>query len=408
MVPSQIDTVSRRRPSLAILVAMSAISPLALNIFMPSMPGMVDVFQTSPAMVQLTLSLFLVAISLSQLIVGPLSDHYGRRPILLLGLSLFVIGSATCRFAPSIEALIAARIVQGAGGCAGIVLARTVVRDLFSREKSASMIGYVTMGMAVAPMIGPAIGGYLDELRGWESSFDLMILFGIVVLIGAYWDLNETNRHPSPTFGLNQTLKSFATLSRYRAFWAFSLTSAFATCVFFSFLGGAPFIVTKLMHLTPSQYGLYFVLVAVGYITGNFLSGRYAERLGLFTMITAGNILSMLAVTVIGCGFALELHHPLALFGPMFFTSMANGLTLPNAIAGAVSVRPDLAGAASGLSGSMQIGAGAAASAIVGALIASDMFAASGWPLVLVMATSSVLAFITGLLCLGLRDDLAE
>lgn len=398
------ESVSRR-PSLGILIAMAAISPLAMNISMPSMPGMVSVFDTSPAMVQLTLSFFLVAISLSQLLIGPLSDYFGRRPVLLASMVLFVLASAACRFAPTIEALIAARVLQGAGGCAGLVLARTVVRDLYGRDKSASMIGYVTMGMAVAPMVGPAIGGYLDGINGWQSSYDLMILLGIAVVIGAYWDLNETNRNRSPDFGLRQTLKSYATLSRYFSFWAFTLTSSFAACVFFSFLGGAPFIVTTVMGLAPSEYGLYFTLVAGGYITGNFLSGRYSERYGVFRMIMTGNIFSMIAVSAMGINFALDNYHPLALFGPMFFSSLSNGLTLPNAVAGAVSVRPDLAGAASGLSGSLQTGIGAAASMTVGALIASNLFGETGWPLVTVMAVSSVLAFMSGLMCLAVRKE---
>lgn len=394
----------QRRPSLAVLIAISAVGPLALNIFMPSMPGMVTVFETSPAMVQLTLSLYLIAISVAQLIIGPLSDHFGRRPILLAGMALFLVGTLACRLAPSIDALIVGRIIQGAGGCAGLVLARSVVRDLYSRNKSASMIGYVTMGMAVAPMIGPAIGGYLDGIRGWESSFDLMLAIGVVVFIASYFDLNETNRHRTPDFGFRPALRSYATLSGYGAFWIFALTSSFASGVFFSFLGGAPFIVTDLMHLTPTQYGLYFALVAGGYLTGNFLSGRYAERTGIVAMIMIGNTLSVVAVAAIAIGFAFEFYHPLALFGPMFFTSMANGLTLPNAIAGAVSVRPELAGAAAGLSGSLQVGAGAVASAIVGALIAGEAFGATGWPLVLVMAITSILAFLTGLLCLSMKS----
>lgn len=404
MVSSQADSASVRRPSLATLIAIAAISPLAMNIFIPSMPGMVHVFDTSPAMVQLTLSLFLVSISLSQLLIGPLSDFFGRRPVLLACMAGFVLASIACRFATSIDMLIIARIFQGASGCAGLVLARTVVRDLYSRERSASMIGYVTMGMAVAPMVGPAIGGYLDGINGWQSSFDLLVILGILVLIAAYLDLNETNQNRSPDFGLRQTLKSYATLSRYKSFWAFTMTSSFASCVFFSFLGGAPFIVTRIMHLEPATYGLYFTLVAGGYITGNFLSGRFSERFGLFKMIMTGNILSMVAVSAMAIAFAFEIYHPLALFGPMFFSSVSNGLTLPSAVAGAVSVRPDLAGAASGLSGSLQTGLGAGASIAVGALIASNIFGETGWPLVVVMATGTVLAFLTGLICISLKD----
>ena len=400
-IPSDAQTV--RRPSLAILVAMAAIGPLALNIFMPSMPGMVRVFETTPAMVQLTLSLFLVAIAVAQLIIGPLSDHYGRRPVLLAGMILFVIASLACRLSPTIEALIAARILQGASGCFGLVLSRSIVRDLYQREKSASMIGYVTMGMAVAPMIGPAIGGYLDIVAGWQTPFDLMIVLGLIVLIACYFTLGETNTNPTPSFGLTESLKSYRKLLSSPNFLGFSATSALATCVFFAFLGGAPFIVTEIMGLTPVDYGLYFALVAGGYLVGNFLSGRFAERLGVIAMITTGNVLSLAAIGVMGLGFALGILHPLMLFGPVFFTSMANGMILPNAIAGAVSIRPDLAGAASGLSGSLQMGAGAAASAVVGALLTTSKFAGTQWPLILVMGVASIAAFTAGLVCIVLE-----
>lgn len=393
---------------MAVLVAMSAVSPLALNIYVPSMPGMVGAFETSATMVQLTLSLYLASIAVTQLIIGPLSDVYGRRPVVLYGLVLFIIGTLICRFAPTIDTLIMGRVIQGAGGCTGLVLARSVVRDLYGREKSASMIGYVTMGMAVAPMIAPAIGGILDGLYGWQSGFDLMILIGVLVLAATVADLNETNQNRKPNLGLRQTVASYRTLGRYPAFWAFAATSSFSTAVFFSFLGGAPFVVTDVLDMTPTEYGFFFIMVAGGYIVGNFLSGRFAERNGIVTMMLAGNSLSIVAVSAIGIGFALEVHHPLTLFGPMFVSGIANGLTLPSAIAGAVSVRTDLAGSAAGLSGSLQVGAGAIASAIVGALIGAGTFGPTVWPLVVCMGCASALAFVSGLLCLPFRQQLPD
>src|SRR5690554_5364405 len=164
---------AERRPSLVILVTISTVSPLALNIYLPSMPSLVGLFDTTMARVQLTLSLYLAAFALAQIVIGPLSDRYGRRPVLLWGMVVFMLGSLACALAPDIDFLIAGRILQAAGGSTGIVLGRAIVRDLYDRRQAASMIGYVTMGLAIAPMVGPAIGGVLDHVFGWTASFYL-------------------------------------------------------------------------------------------------------------------------------------------------------------------------------------------------------------------------------------------
>jgi len=387
------------RPSIALLVAMPALSPFALNLFVPSMPGLVEFFNTSPAMVQLTLSLYLAATSLAQLLIGPISDSWGRRPVFLAGMVLFIIGSLIGRMAPDIDVLILARVVQGIGAAAGFVLVRSIIGDLYGREKSASMLGYITMGMVLFPMIGPAIGGYLDGAAGWHSTFDFVTGLGIVLFATAFFGLGETIRERQPDFGLRRTLSNFRTLAFDAPFRSYTLTSSFSACVFYSFVGGGPFVASQVLHLSASAYGLYYTMIALGYVVGNFISGRIAERVGLFAMIQSGNCLSVLVVIAIGLGFASGSNNPLILFVPMFFSSVANGLTLPSAIAGAVSVRPDLSGAAAGLSGSLQLGAGAIASAIVGALMTRPDLGATAWPLVAIMGISAVLAMVTGWSC---------
>lgn len=396
------------RPSIALLVAMPALSPFALNIFVPSMPGLVEFFNTSPGMVQLTLSLYLVATSLAQLLIGPISDSWGRRPVFLAGMVLFIVASLVCRLAPGIEVLIAARIVQGVGAAAGFVLVRSIISDLYGQEKSASMIGYVTMGTVLFPMIGPAIGGYLDEAAGWRSSFDFVTGLGIVLFATAFFGLGETIRERQPDFGIRRTLTSFRTLALDAPFRSYTLTSSFSACVFYSFVGGGPFVASQVLHLSASAYGLYYIMIALGYVVGNFISGRIAERAGLFAMIQSGNCLSVCAVIALGLGFASGSDNPLILFVPMFFSSFANGLTLPSAIAGAVSVRPALSGAAAGLSGSLQLGAGAIASAIVGALMTNALLGATAWPLVAIMGISAVLALVTGWFCPRARAGAEE
>ncbi|MBA4610162.1 multidrug effflux MFS transporter [Stappia taiwanensis] len=397
MTNSISTTFEGRRPTLAILVAVSAVNPLALNISLPSLPLLVDIFGTTAGMVQMSLSLYLAAVAVAQIGIGPLSDRYGRRPVLLWGLAIFVVGSVICAVAPSIEVLLTGRMLQATGGCAGIVLGRAIVRDLYDRSQAASMIGYVTMGLAVAPMIGPAIGGVVDQSFGWRSSSYLMVVLGLLVLVAAWFDLHETNHNRVSGGGVAGLVRSYGALSRSGLFWAYALTSAFTSAVFFGFLGGAPFVAADLLGMSPAVYGLYFILVAGGYVFGNWISGRYSGSIGMVRMIGAGNVVLVLAVSIIAFLFALGLVHPLSLFGPMFVVGVGNGMCLPNAIAGAVSVRPDLAGAASGLTGSLQIGAGAIASALAGWFLSGILWPGTIWPLVLVMATACVLSVIASI-----------
>lgn len=385
-----------RRPSLAILVIVSAVNPLAMNIYLPSMPTIVDTFGTTLARAQLTLSLYLAAVAIAQIAIGPLSDRFGRRPVLLWGLAIFVAGSLICAYAGSLAAFLAGRLLQAAGGCTGIVLGRAIVRDMYDRQQSASMIGYVTMGMAVAPMIGPALGGVIDQAFGLTAISLAMVAVGLVVLLAAVADLHETNRTRLPA-GIGLLWTSYRALMAIPAFWAYALTAAFTSAVFFAFLGGGPFIAAEILRMTPSEYGLYFMFVAVGYIAGNWVSGRYSAAAGVAMMILAGNLVLILAIGLIGLLFSAGYLHPLSLFGPVFFVGLANGICLPSSLAGAVSVRPNLAGAASGLAGSLQIGFGAIVSAIVGWLLSGVLWPGTVWPLIMMMALMAVLTLISGM-----------
>ncbi|MEM9207300.1 MAG: MFS transporter, partial [Pseudomonadota bacterium] len=190
-------TEKTARPPLILLIIMTAIGPMALNMFMPSMPGMQEVFDVEYEIVQLTLTFYLAAIAVSQLFFGPISDRFGRRPTVIAGLLCFVLGTIICLFAWSIWSLIFGRIIQGFGGASGLVLGRAMIRDVYSRDKSASMIGYVTMAMVLAPMFSPLIGGVLDVRYGWQSSFLVLLLCGFVTVVLVAMFLPETNRHLS-------------------------------------------------------------------------------------------------------------------------------------------------------------------------------------------------------------------
>lgn len=355
-------------PPIWILVVATATGPLALNIFVPSMPGLVRVFDTDYATIQLTLTLYLVGVAVAQLAYGPLSDRFGRRPTLLAGLTIYAAASLLCAFAWSVEMLIVGRILQAVGGCAGMVLGRAIVRDVFERDRAASVIALVTMAMAVAPAMAPALGGLLESSFGWHSTFLVPMALGLVVLAASIPLLHETNLTPIPRIDLPSMLRSYGELLRSRAFIGYAGNTATSVGAFFAFLAGGPYVVIEILHRPPSEYGLYFVLISGGYMTGNFLASRMSQRLGVDRMIPLGVAVStvggLASVGLLVAGIVTTA----SVFLPMMLVAVGNGLSQPNGIAGAVSVNPRIAGAASGLMGFGQMATGAVFTIVVGLL----------------------------------------
>ena len=387
MIAAPIRSASPRL-LIVLLIVVSALNPIAINMFVPAMPDIMRGLETDQASIQLVLSVYLFSTAVAQLLLGPLSDRHGRRPVLLAGLTVFVVASIICTTAQSIGVLIAARVLQGLGGCVGIVLGRAIVRDRYERDRAAAMIGYVMMGFAISPMVGPVIGGLLNDLFGWRSIFGLLATLGLAVTVIAFLFLPETRAPATAVSDRPGFLNSFAILARVPAFWAYALTCAFGTAVFFCFLGGTPFVAIDMLGMTGTQYGLYFVLVPGGFVLGNFLTGRFSQRFGIFALVVVGSSISLLAVIGMFLAFLAGWYHPLALFLPMYAIGFGNGLTLANALAGAVSVRPDLAGAASGLAGAMQVGSGGVATVVIGALLSATH---SVFPLIICMAVLALL-----------------
>lgn len=369
-------------------------NPISVNIIVPALTDIAASLGTDFATVQLTLTAYLFATAFSQLILGPLSDKYGRRPTLLVGIVLYVFASILCLAATSIWIVIFGRILQGFGAAAGFALGRAIVRDLYEREKAASMLGYITMGFSVAPMVAPLIGGLISDNFGWRLVFAFMAAFSLLLLVFVWLALPET-RKPMPE-GEKRTgfIESFRILAQIPAFWAFTLNLAFGVAIFFTFLGGTPFVAITLFGMTGTEYGLYFAFVPVGFFLGNWLTAGLAIRLGIIPMIIAGNILGVIAgiasLVLLGAGW----QNHFALFAPMYLVGLSNGMAMANGMAGAVSVRPDLAGAASGITGSFQMGCGAIATVIVGFLLTQTQ---SPMPVPICMTIFAVLALVTGL-----------
>ncbi|NVO54510.1 multidrug effflux MFS transporter [Rhodobacteraceae bacterium B1Z28] len=380
------STARRTPPSIATLVLLSGLSALSMNLFLPSLPNMALYFDTDYKVMQLSIALYLLVNAILQILIGPIADKAGRRPVLLWGLSLFLVATLGCIYAPNAEVFLAFRMFQ-AVIVVGMVLSRAAVRDLYDQDQAASMIGYVTMGMAVVPMIGPAIGGLLEESFGWKANFWLPFAVGALTLALTYTDFGETSAKSGKT--LVQQFREYPELLKSPRFWGYSLSSAFSSGAFFAYLGGAPFIGTELFGLSAAEVGIYFGAPAVGYFAGNFVSGRYSVRFGVNRMVLWGSVLNALGVALSAVIFLAGFGTALSFFGFMTFVGVGNGMTIPNATSGALSVRPHLAATASGLSGAIMLGGGAGLSALAGVLLTKETGA---MPLLWLMLTTALLA----------------
>lgn len=360
-----------KRVSLPLLVAATASGPLALNIFMPAMPAVAEYYHSPYGQVQLTLSLFFIGLAFGQVVYGPLSDRFGRRPIMILGLALFTAASLLCIVAPTVEILIVSRAAQGFGGCAGMVLSRAVIGDVASRERSAALIAYVTMAMVVVPMVSPATGGLLADWFDWHAIFMLVAAYGAIVLVWLFFAQVET-KHDRQSIAPGVILGNYGRLLANPEFRHYAATGALGTAGFFAFLGAAPYLVIEIMGRPPTEFGLFFFAPASCYILGNFVSARFARRFGIDRLIRIGTLVTLFGATSMLIGGFAGMLTPWALFIPMMFFAFGNGLTIANSAAGAISAIPTIGGTASGLAGFLQMLLGAGSSVVTGSLVRDD------------------------------------
>jgi DHA1 family bicyclomycin/chloramphenicol resistance-like MFS transporter len=321
-----------------------------------------------------------------------LSDRFGRRPVVILGLTITALASVLAIAMSSIGGLIAARTLQALGASTGLVIGRAVIRDLYDRERAASMIGWVTTVMVVAPMVAPLIGGLLDTALGWESIFVFIAIASIAVLAWAYMGLPETRPDHITGGGFRFIAHETRELFADRNFCGYVLVAAVATSTFFAFLGGGPHLVIGIMGRSSAEYGAWFALAAFGYMLGNLIAARLSPRFGVDNMIRAGVGLQIFgAVLAIVLATLFPLGGPETVFPAQFFLSCGNGIFLPNAVAGAISVRPQAAGTASGIVGFVQMGTGAAAAQAMSYVIAHS---ATAQPMAWSMLVLAVLAMV--------------
>jgi DHA1 family bicyclomycin/chloramphenicol resistance-like MFS transporter len=354
------------QPTMLTLVLLASISALAMNIYLPSLPLMAIEFSTTPAAMGLSVGVYLGTSALFQVFAGPISDRMGRRKIVQVSLIIFVIASISCAYAQSFETFLMYRAIQSVAATCMIV-SRAIVRDTTDTASSGSRIAYVTMGMAVVPMFSPALGGFIDTNFGWEGTFFVLAGLGLIMLMLSYFDQGETA--PVSDKSILGQFQNYPILLTSKRFWGYCLASAFGSGAFFVYLGGAPAVGAEVYALDPQSVGLFLGAPAIGYFFGNFIAGRYSKSLGIDLMVLYGLSLALFGMSLSFAISALGYGSALSFFGFMTFVGLGNGMSIPNATAGMLAIKPELAGTASGLGSAMMIGGGAALSALAGPVL---------------------------------------
>ncbi|HZA93228.1 MAG TPA: multidrug effflux MFS transporter [Gemmatimonadales bacterium] len=371
----------------ALIVALGSVS---MALYTPAMPTLVQVLQTTPAAVKLSLTVYLFGFAFAQLVCGPLSDAFGRRPIALGFFCIYVVGSVIAVFSPTISWLLVGRALQGIGVAAGVAISRAIVRDQFTGQRSARIMNLIGLILAVGPAVSPTIGGVLLTTFGWHSIFVVMVIYGIVaVLVMGFWCV-ETNAAPDPAQAYpGQVARNYAMLLRDRGFMAASLVLGFAIGAFFTLAAMLPFVLMEKLGLTPTRFGLVMLAQTGFYALGAFVTGRLLRRYDVRPLVSIG--LMLIAVAAIGFAFGLRLL-PTSLYtvmAPVVFWSFGSALVIPGATTAALAGFPKVAGAASALAGFLQIGVGLAGTALA-ALLFDDALTALGT----VMPSMALLALL--------------
>jgi DHA1 family bicyclomycin/chloramphenicol resistance-like MFS transporter len=329
------------------LVAATGAGPLSLQIFVPGLPAIAEDLATSPSTANLALSLSLLGIGLATLIYGPLADKLGRRPVLLSGLGIYLFGTAICAVAPNMEILIFGRLLQAGGAASGLVITRTIVRDVFGAERAASVFAYITMAMILAPMLALILGGFIVDFWGWRWTFILSFAFGVILIGLVFTAVPETRPPGTQVDGVYSMLGNYGRLIRMPAFSGYALHSGFMAGAFYAFMAAAPILMIGVMGRTASEFAFHFIGVSIAYMLANFLAARYSVRFGVEKMVIAGGLISVVAAIGGGLWLLVGGLTPVALFGTAAMVALGNGVSIPNAFSGAVNTAPHIAGTAS-------------------------------------------------------------
>jgi DHA1 family bicyclomycin/chloramphenicol resistance-like MFS transporter len=344
-------------PSRAFAIALglvALITPLSVHLFFPVIPAVKVALELSDARAQLTFSIALFGMAFATLFYGSLSDRYGRRPMLLSGLTLFMAGSVVSAIAETANALVLGRLVQAIGAGCALTLVRAIARDAYSSDQLVKAIAYLTMFGTLGPMVSPFIGGLLTDTLGWRSVFGFALVAGGAITLTAYLVMVETHPVANRNKSDESVIQGYIALFSRLRFNAFVLQSGFNTGAFMVMATASASLMTELLHRPATEFGLYFLLFPIGFFTGNLISSRVGNRVSIETMVLTGSMLALASVS----GQALVISYgwvtPLAFFVPGFFITMAQGIAMPYAQVGAMAEIPRFAGTAAGVGVFMQ------------------------------------------------------
>ncbi|WP_299177395.1 multidrug effflux MFS transporter [uncultured Neptuniibacter sp.] len=346
-------------PPIAYFTIMSMVSPIALNILLPALPDVASELGVSTGEIQLSLTLYLFSLAIGQLICGPLADRFGRRPILLYGIALHFIGCLLGAFADDLSSLLLSRVLQALGGCTGMVLARTIMLDRYSRDQAAGKIGYITLSIALSQAIAPTLGGYLNLYLGWQYLFHLSLLLSTISWLIVLTMIPETASQKTDSLRIDRILKQYWEVIRAPKYLGYALSTTFIACAFYLFIGSAPYIVNSEMGGNSADFGNWFLLVSCGFMFGSFNAAKLSSKLGTHRMIMVGHSLSLLAAVIMLTAALLLGVGYLTLFLPMALFTLGRGLSQPNSQSAGISCSTKSPSTASGLMGFIQLITGA-------------------------------------------------
>ncbi|WP_119165401.1 multidrug effflux MFS transporter [Algihabitans albus] len=381
-------------PALTTLYLLAAMSPLTLNMIVPSLANIARDLRADYAIISLALGGYLAVTAFVELGVGPLSDRIGRRPVLLAALAVFTVASLGCAMAQSAETFLAFRMLQ-AGAISGYVLSMAIVRDTQEGAEVAGLLGRIGMAMALAPMVGPMLGSVLDVAFGWRAIFLLYVTVGAALLCLAWFDLGETMRRRSEEEDPEE--QRLTQLLSEPIFWCYALCTAFSIGAFYVFLAGAPLIATSVFGITTATLGLFVGSITAGFMFGSFLTSRLVSRYALSSVMLAGRVVACAGMLIGLAVLASGMVTPLLYFGCTIFVGVGNGLTTPNSNAGAMSVRPRLAGSAAGITGALTLSGGALMATVTGFLLADSPSPQGLLILMLIASFAGLLAAIVAI-----------
>jgi len=354
-------------PVLPLIVAFLMLQPLSTDLYLASLPGLASVFGAPAATVQLTLSLFVLGFGGAQLIIGPLSDRFGRRPVLLAGLALYLAASFLCAAAPGIDVLIAARFLQALGCCSAIIVARAIVRDAYPAADAARVIARASTWLSLAPLLGPILGSYLQVTFGWRAAFVALSLFAALVLGVVALRLPETNAHKNPrATDLAGIAANYRLVLGARQFWAHALPGALSYGAIFAFISGSSLVLIRVLHVPTGWFGFCFAAGVSGYMGGTIVCRRLLPLFGSAATLRIGSTGSLAAGAAFLAAAALGLAHWALVVGAMFATMAAHGINFPVAQSGSVTPFPLQAGTAAGLMGALTMLVAFAVGTLVG------------------------------------------